>query len=212
MINGAGIYDCGASTRRGRCDQKTQRDLPVLVFPPNKRIRLRFIYAGAHPEMFVSVDEHILRVIEADDCPVWPVPVYRIPINLAQRYSAVLDTSGDSVGDSFYLRAHINTDCLDAPFPDLITQTRLIIRIGEDGQDLGHAIPTSRDWRDRTEGPCTDLDERILEPRVPIAIPEFAETIRYYNSSRIGPLNVSDEAGLAQGVDELLWTVNNITL
>lgn len=36
--------------------------------------------------------------------------------------------------------------------------------------------------------------------------------IRYYNSSRIGPLNVTDQAGLNEGVDELLWTVNNITL
>ncbi|GAA5874036.1 hypothetical protein JCM3774_001590 [Rhodotorula dairenensis] len=211
LINGAGIYDCSLSPRRGRCDQKSQLDLPELVFPPNKRVRLRFIYAGAHPEMFVSVDEHVLQVIEADDSPVWPLPVHRIPINLAQRYSAVLDTSLDSIGDSFYLRAHINTDCLDAPFPDLATQTRLIIRIGDEGQDLGKALPRSRDWNDRTAGPCTDLDERLLEPRVPESLSEFADMIRYFNSSRIGPLNVSDTVGLAQGVDELLWTVNNIT-
>jgi hypothetical protein len=47
---------------------------------------------------------------------------------------------------------------------------------------------------------------------VPESLPEFADMIRYFNSSRIGPLNVTDEAGLAQGVDELLWTVNNVTL
>ncbi|TKA51193.1 hypothetical protein B0A53_05657 [Rhodotorula sp. CCFEE 5036] len=211
LINGAGIYDCSLSRRRGQCDQKSQLDLPELVFPPNKRIRLRFIYAGAHPEIFVSVDGHTLQVIEADDCPVWPLAVHRIPINLAQRYSAILDTSTDSVGDSFYLRAHINTDCLDAPFPDLTTQTRLVIRIGEEGQDLGNALPRTHDWNDRTAGPCTDLDERLLEPRVPESLPEFADMIRYFNSSRIGPLNVTDEAGLAQGVDELLWTVNNVT-
>ncbi|GAA5988033.1 hypothetical protein JCM10908_002035 [Rhodotorula pacifica] len=211
LINGAAIYDCSLSPRQGRCDQKSQLDLPELVFPPNKRVRLRFIYAGAHPEMFVSVDNHVLRVIEADDSPVWPLPVHRIPINLAQRYSAILDTSSDAVGDSFYLRAHINTDCLDAPFPDLTTQNRLVIRIGEEGQNLGTALPRTRDWNDRTIGPCTDLDERLLEPRVAESVPEDADMIRYFNSSRIGPLNTTDQAGLAQGVDELLWTVNNIT-
>ncbi|GAA6020611.1 hypothetical protein JCM8202_006323 [Rhodotorula sphaerocarpa] len=211
LINGAGIYDCSQASRDRACDQKTQRDLPELVFPPNKRIRLRFIYAGAHPEMFVSVDEHVLSVIEADDCPVWPVPVHRIPINLAQRYSAVLDTSKDAVGDTFYLRTHINTECLDAPFPDLITQTRLVIRVGEEGQDLGTELPRSRDWNDPSTGPCTDLDERLLRPRVLEPTPEKPDMIRYYNSSRIGPLNVTDQAGLNEGVDELLWTVNNIT-
>lgn len=50
LINGAGIYDCSQASRDRACDQKTQRDLPELVFPPNKRIRLRFIYAGAHRE------------------------------------------------------------------------------------------------------------------------------------------------------------------
>lgn len=32
----------------------------------------------------------------------------------AQRYSAILDTTGDKVGDSFYLRSQMNTNCLGA--------------------------------------------------------------------------------------------------
>jgi hypothetical protein len=65
------------------------------------------------------VDEHELTVIEADDTPtVASTGVHRIPVNVAQRYSAILDTSGHSVGDSFYLRSTINTACFgSSPSP-----------------------------------------------------------------------------------------------
>jgi hypothetical protein len=65
---------------------------------------------------WLSVDEHELTIIEADDTAVNPSPpVHRIPINVAQRYSAILNTTGDKVGDTFYLRSTINTACFGTP-------------------------------------------------------------------------------------------------
>ncbi|GAA5822623.1 hypothetical protein JCM3770_000134 [Rhodotorula araucariae] len=206
LINSHGIYNCSMSIRDGRCDQKRQHDLPGLLFPPDKKIRLRFIHAGAHPVIFASVDEHELRVIEADDTGVFGPAVHRIALNVAQRYSAVLDTSFNDVGDSFYLRAEINTGCLGAPFDDLDPQARMSIRIGEKGDDFDDRLPSTRDWSDSSTGNCTDLDESLLHPRIVRHVPDSADQISFFNSSRIGSLTATGGTS-----DILEWTLNNIT-
>ncbi|BGP40987.1 hypothetical protein JCM10450v2_004993 [Rhodotorula kratochvilovae] len=206
LVNGHGVYNCSLSTRDGRCDQKRQRDLPELVFPPDKKIRLRFIHAGAHPVIYASVDEHELRVIEADDTGVFGPAVHRIALNVAQRYSAVLDTTFNDPGDSFYLRAEVNTGCLGAPFDDLNPQARMVIRIGEKGDELGDDLPTTRDWSDPSTGNCTDLDESLLSPRIVRHVPDSADQISFFNSSNVGPIFATGNS-----TDIFEWTLNNIT-
>ncbi|GAA6051992.1 hypothetical protein NBRC10513_002608 [Rhodotorula toruloides] len=164
LVNGAAIYNCRFAEPGLTGEQKAQRDMPELRFPPDARVRLRFVNAGAHPVNWVSVDEHELYIIEADNTPTLPVPVHRISVNVAHRYSGVLLTSGRRIGDSFYLRAQINTACFGAGFPDLDPQTPLIFRIADEGHRLAKTLPRSRDWNDPTTGNCTDLDERLLEP------------------------------------------------
>jgi len=113
LINGQGIYNCSLSPRTSStCTQRRQLNLPELVFPPDSRIRLRVIHSGAHPVIYTSVDEHSLEVIEADDTAVFGPSFHRVALNVAQRYSVLLDTSFDSHGDAFYLRAEVNTGCL----------------------------------------------------------------------------------------------------
>ncbi|GJN91306.1 hypothetical protein Rhopal_004325-T1 [Rhodotorula paludigena] len=213
LLNGQGTYDCSFAAQRDRCDQKELADLPELRLPADSRIRLRFIHMGAHPVFLVSVDEHELEIIEADDTPVYGPNVHRIPIvrpsqsAYRKRYSAILDTTFHRTGDSFLLRAQVNTDCLGAPFPDLDTQARMVIRIGEDSDRLGNEVPQlSRDWNDPTTVNCTDLDEDLLSPRIVRNPPRFADQISFFNSSRIGSTNVTGDAD-----DILLWTLNNIT-
>ncbi|BGP25451.1 diphenol oxidase [Rhodotorula toruloides] len=203
LVNGAAIYNCRFAERGSTCEQKTQRDMPELRFPPDARVRLRFINAGAHPVNWVSVDEHELYIIEADNTPTLPVPVHRIPVNVAQRYSGVLLTSGHRIGDSFYLRAQINTACFGAGFPDLDPQTRIIIRIADEGHRVARTLPRSRDWNDPTTGNCTDLDERLLEPIVVQHAPRQVNQISFFNSSLIGPLTTTDAAGLSEGISFL---------
>lgn len=50
VINGVGIYNCDFATVNDTCRQLDQLDLPELRFPPNKRVRLRFVHEGAHRE------------------------------------------------------------------------------------------------------------------------------------------------------------------
>lgn len=50
VINGRGLYNCSFAATGQTCNQLTQSDLPELRFPPNKRVRLRFIHEGSHRE------------------------------------------------------------------------------------------------------------------------------------------------------------------
>ncbi|GJN91276.1 hypothetical protein Rhopal_004295-T1 [Rhodotorula paludigena] len=235
LINGHGIYNCSFENVTSACDQKNVANLPELRFAPDQRVRLRFIHMGAHPVFLVSVDKHELEVIEADDTPVFGPSIHRIPINVAQRYSAILDTTFDEVGDSYYLRAQVVESCLGAPFPDLDTQARMVIRIDERGKHdydkgkhgdygnkgkydgkgkhngagdhkLAQPLPTSVDWNDPTNVNCTDLNEDDLSPRVVINVPRSVEQISFFNSSLMGAAVPTGE------IDDLLeFTLNNIT-
>ncbi|BGP17124.1 hypothetical protein JCM10213v2_005136 [Rhodosporidiobolus nylandii] len=183
LLNGYGTYNCSNAAADEPCFQNTQ--LQELVFPPDSLIRLRFIHAGAHPVTFFSVDEHELAVIEADDTPTHPLNVHRIPVNVAQRYSAILNTTGHQVGDTFYLRSQINTGCLGAPFPDLDPQTLIVIRIAneDDGNGFTDARPNTVDWNDATNGTCVDLDESQLVPIIERDAPSTITQISAFNSS-----------------------------
>ncbi|TNY20345.1 Cupredoxin [Rhodotorula diobovata] len=207
LLNGVGLYNCSLAPPGSECNQRSQLDLPELVFPPDQRVRLRFIHAGAHPVILTSVDEHSLKVIEADDTGVFGPSFHRVALNVAQRYSAVLDTSMDSHGDSYYLRADVNTGCLGAPFPDLDPQARMIIRIVDDRKrPPRRTLPSSRDWSDRSSGNCTDLDESLLRPRIVRNVPARAAQISFFNSSLSGGIVAT---GNASNIFE--WRLNNIT-
>ncbi|GAA5921114.1 hypothetical protein JCM6882_006506, partial [Rhodosporidiobolus microsporus] len=197
LLNGYGIYNCSFAADDEPCFQHTE--IKEFVFPPDSLIRLRFINSGAHPMVWFSVDEHELAVVEADDTPVEASLVHRIPVNIAQRYSGILNTTGHQVGDSFYLRSQINLGCLGLPFPDLNPQTLIVIRIGFPDSELGDELPTSQDWNDPTVGACIDLDESALVPLVPIDAPSTVSQISAFNSSFV--------------IDEYFkWTINDVTL
>ncbi|CDR41676.1 RHTO0S06e04126g1_1 [Rhodotorula toruloides] len=100
--------------------------------------------------------------------------------------------------------------CFGADFPDPDPQTRIVIRIADEGHRLARTLPRSREWNDPTTGNWTDLDERLLEPIVVQHAPPQADQISFFNSSRIGPLTTTDEAGLSDGISFLEWTLNNI--
>ncbi|GAA5865276.1 hypothetical protein JCM1840_003973 [Sporobolomyces johnsonii] len=198
LINGRGQWDCSFATTLDTCNELAPLE---FTFPPDQRIRLRFMHVGSHPVFFLSVDEHELTVIEADDTPVEGQPVHRIPINVAQRYSAVLDTTGHSIGDSFYLRADVNTVCLGAEFTDLTVQNLAIIRIAnDDDEPVSTGLPESLDWSDPIVGNCTDLDESLLVPRVVVNPPSQSNQLSIFNTTAV---NTTE--------DVFRWTIDTVT-
>lgn len=77
LINGEGVFNCTLAPLLSKCQQKSPLE---FIFPPGKRIRLRLVNAGTHAMFRVSVDNHMLAVIEADDTPVNGPSVHRVPI------------------------------------------------------------------------------------------------------------------------------------
>ncbi|GAA5871330.1 hypothetical protein JCM3774_000912 [Rhodotorula dairenensis] len=169
--------------------RRIKEDLPFAPSPlsPDNVARALKIPKKQQTPFRVSVDEHELLVIEADDTPVHASPAHRIQINTAQRYSALLSTTGHKKGDSFYLRSQMNTDCLGLPFPDLDPQARVVIRIGNEYDHLGSALPTSVDWNDPTTGACTELEAASLLPLIARRAPSKADHISVFNSSLAVP-------------------------
>ncbi|KAK4702095.1 hypothetical protein P7C70_g4127, partial [Phenoliferia sp. Uapishka_3] len=200
LINSVGIFDCSFAPAGSTCEQKTK---PLeLIYPSNTKIRLRLINAGmiytysshengtidhhasgTHALFRVSADEHTLKVIEADDTPVHGPEVHRVPIYTAQRYSAVLDTAQDKSGDSFFLRAQINTGCFAGNFTDLDPDVKAIIRIADIGTLPSLKTPKTIDWNDALNGTCVDLDDATLVPRIAVDAPRYAGTTDVFNAA-----------------------------
>ncbi|MBW0478935.1 hypothetical protein O181_018650 [Austropuccinia psidii MF-1] len=178
LLNGIGFFDCEKYANGSSC--KTNHNPLELFLFPHQRTRIRLIQGGGHAMFKVSVDNHPLEIIEVDATPIRsPRPVHRINIHNSQRYSMIVDTRNDNVGDSFYLRAAMTTDCFAwlAPGMDTVEgNTALaIFRVVSPPtlqQNTGVALakPTTKDWSDTLNGPCIDLN---LDEVVPMIDPRL---------------------------------------
>ncbi|KAF8717179.1 Ferroxidase laccase, partial [Rhizoctonia solani] len=168
LINGNGIWDCATYGNSSTCFTQTPYEIQVV---PNKKYRFRFINTAAHAMFWVSLDGHTMNITEADDTGIYSEAnsaLHRFKFHNGQRYSAIVDTSVGSVGDSYYLRAQMNTACLTTLPDDFSNTTYAIVRyVEEDGTGAGTTDPTSSDWTDVVSGAeCTDLDTSSLTPIV----------------------------------------------
>ncbi|PLW48883.1 hypothetical protein PCASD_02822 [Puccinia coronata f. sp. avenae] len=173
LLNGIGFFNCEKYGDGKPC--KTNRNPLEIRVPPKQRSRIRLIQAGSHALFKVSVDDHPLEVIEADATPVQSsTPFHRINLHNAQRYSVIIDTRADKEGDSFYLRASMDTDCFAwlAPGMDTVegntalAVVRVSSRPAEKDDRSRVPRPTTKDWTDTLNGPCVDSDQTKLSPRI----------------------------------------------
>jgi FtsP/CotA-like multicopper oxidase with cupredoxin domain len=165
LINGHGVYNCSAlsSTNTDNC---TTVNPPEFTLEPNAKTRFRLINGGSHVQFYFSVDEHTLNVVEADGTAVSDTSaVHRVPIHNGQRYSAVIDTNVGSAGDSYWMRAEIDTNCIAAIDSTLNTTAFAIVRYGSTNS-TNTSDPTSSDWNDVLGDECIDFDDADLVPLV----------------------------------------------
>ena len=91
-----------------------------MQVPINKKIRFRIINIGSHGESYpqtwlmvenyvVSIDDHMMEVVEADDTPVHGPNVKHVQIGPAQRYSVVVNTDQGKAGQGFWMRTGTDT-------------------------------------------------------------------------------------------------------
>ncbi|MBW0501215.1 hypothetical protein O181_040930 [Austropuccinia psidii MF-1] len=190
LLNGVGFFDCEKYAPNEPC--VTRHELLEITVKPKSRTRIRLINSGSRTLFKVSVDNHLLEVIEADATPVISrTPIQRLQIHNGERYSIIIDSHSDNEGDSFFLRAAIDTDCLSWLAPGIDTvegnTARLIVRVSNDMNYAGgssyKALPSSRDWNSSTGGECFDLDGTILTPRIK---PRYLNTVKgrvFFNTS-----------------------------
>ncbi|CAE6524257.1 unnamed protein product [Rhizoctonia solani] len=138
---------------------------------PNKKYRFRLINTAAHAMFWVSLDGHTFNVTEADDTGVYSEAnsaLHRLKFHNGQRYSVIVETSVGSVGDSYWMRAQMNTACLTTLPDDFANTTYAIVRyVEEDGTGASTTDPTTSDWTDVVSGAeCIDLDTSSLTPIV----------------------------------------------
>lgn len=84
LINGEQTYNCSKSIRKITCDP-AKGTRPRYSLDPTKQHRLRLVNTGSLAVMHFSVDEHLLRVIEADGTDIEPVVTKELPIAPGQR-------------------------------------------------------------------------------------------------------------------------------
>lgn len=156
-------YDCQ--------DNSTQA---TFVVTPNKRYRFRLINVGAFGEFQFSVDNHTLTVIEADSTLVEPVAINRLPINIAQRYSVILNAN--QTATNYWIRAWMNTYCFsDDNAPILNNDVRALLTYTNTTD-----VPTeSADWASAVDIVCEDLVTAALVPLAvtPAPTPDVAYTV-----------------------------------
>ncbi|PLW08513.1 hypothetical protein PCASD_21949 [Puccinia coronata f. sp. avenae] len=136
---------------------------------------VKLIGAGSHALFRFSVDEHTLNVTEADSTGVvGPTAIHRVPFHNGERYSVIIDTSRDSIGSTFYLRAVMDTDCFAWLAPGITGKAgtalgiiRIVDPVTPSPTNSNDALPTTQDWSDSLGGACLDLDVSTMRPLVP---------------------------------------------
>ncbi|KAI9619950.1 hypothetical protein H4Q26_013931 [Puccinia striiformis f. sp. tritici PST-130] len=170
LVNGIGYFDCNNAPANATCT--TPNNNFTFDVSVGTKTRFRLIGAGSHALFRFSVDEHILNVTEADSTGVvGPTAIHRVPFHNGQRYSVIIDTSQDTVGSTFNLRAVMDTDCLAPGITGRAGTALGVIRIVDPNNppssDSDVAIPTTSDWSDTLGGACLDLDPSTMRPLVP---------------------------------------------
>lgn len=114
LINGHGRYPCANTTLP--CDPQKQHP-PVFKVERGKRYRVRMINTSAMAVFFFSIEGHVLHVIEVDGVDTVKVPLNRIPIAPAQRYSAIVEMNGNS--DEYRILAEISDAMYNFDAPNI---------------------------------------------------------------------------------------------
>ncbi|OQO08544.1 hypothetical protein B0A48_06414 [Cryoendolithus antarcticus] len=187
LINGKGVRDCSDFPDR-KCDNMAATvGMPRIKLDRNKSHRLRIINVGAFAEFQFQIDEHEMAVTEVDGTDVHPVSYHRLNINPAQRYSVVISSDVTS-SDAFWMRARMITTCFtDAP--KTMQADALAVVAYEDAKV---SDPTSKDWEERLEQECRDMNTTDLVPVEAMVAPSEPDAAFYLRSNfEIGAYRLS---------------------
>ncbi|KAK9377146.1 Cupredoxin [Lipomyces chichibuensis] len=128
-------------------------------FVRGKKYRLRVINAAAFAEINVSLDRHVLRVIEADSSETESTDVHFAPIAPGQRYSFIVTAESSGPVSQVTLRADMNTNCFNYRNPTLDPEIRALVNLVDDSSSI---VKRATIWLRSLF--CRDLDPNLLVP------------------------------------------------
>ncbi|KAK7903304.1 hypothetical protein LTR67_001322 [Exophiala xenobiotica] len=159
LIQGTNFFNCSSLDANSGYSCSDNSSRAIFTVEQGKRYRYRLINTGAFATFEFSVDNHPLSIIEADGTVTELLPVHRLDIAVAQRYSVIL-TANQSSSSNYWMRAQMNTYCFADDNPVLDADVRALVTYtnSTDG-------PTkSVDWKDALDVTCIGLNASLLTP------------------------------------------------
>ncbi|RUS16125.1 multi-copper oxidase [Endogone sp. FLAS-F59071] len=157
LINGLNSFNCSLAPSGSTCTPNSPK--ASFSFVEGKRYRLRIINTSAFSVFTFSIDNHTMTVIEADGTDVHPVQVNSLPINVAQRYSVIVNANQQPA--EYFMRAELETSC----YPVLAPQLEAVVQgtILYVGAKAG-LVSTGVTGGSENVTECQDFDPKLLKP------------------------------------------------
>ncbi|CAG8770841.1 12671_t:CDS:2, partial [Gigaspora rosea] len=189
LINGKNSYNCSFAPS-GSSNCVSNATLAQFNFVQGKRYRIRIINNSAFTAFVFSIDGHSMNIIEVEGMITQNHTVHRLPINVGQRYSAIV--TADNPGQ-FWMRAEMETKCYNYVSPGLNPLIKAIVTYNNSTDP-----PSSTAWNENVTD-CVDFNASDLKPyntqNVPDANLNFTITIEFYKDKKtnitLGTLNNS---------------------
>ncbi|GAB5593874.1 hypothetical protein Unana1_08774 [Umbelopsis nana] len=170
LIGGTGSNGCTGYVPPGTACNANASTISYK-FTPGKRYKLRLINTSAFGNFWFSIDNHTMSVVEADGTDLTPEHVHRLPINVGQRYSVIVQANQKA--QKYYMRAQMDQACLD--LGEVIAKQSLALApVVYDGG--ASTFNGSVDWSDQLVD-CQDLDYTLLRPYRAQAAPTASEQV-----------------------------------
>ncbi|KAF7730288.1 hypothetical protein EC973_002531 [Apophysomyces ossiformis] len=133
---------------------------------PGETVLLRFINAGALVDLDISIDQHSMKVVEADGLYLaHPQTVETLHLSVGQRYSVLVNVTQDA-----WIRAtRLNTD-------EMMQQSiegRAVLKYNASSSSSS-SLPSSTRWENGTA-----LDEKALSPMDSFNPPKSTRQLRF---------------------------------
>ncbi len=164
LVAGYGTGTCDGLPKDIPCDGG---QLFNFTFEPSKRYRIRVINTGALAGFSFSVDSHPLTLIEADATEVEPQRLSSFEVQVAQRYSVLIDTNQPP--GAYFIRGTIDDDMLGYDNPALNQDQRALMRYSN-----APSSAVANDTAPTLPGNLTSLDTDTLRPVVAVQAPQAA--------------------------------------
>ncbi|KAJ4473007.1 multicopper oxidase-domain-containing protein [Lentinula aciculospora] len=142
LTNGQQAFNCSKSIAKIICDPRKGRT-PTFRLHPQHRNVIRAINPGSIAEIHLSLDSHVLRVVEADGTQIQPVLVKELRIAPGQRYAVEVIPVDEDESREFWLRQRVNYEDFRYPNVALDLESKSIITYGS---LRGSSLPNSHSW------------------------------------------------------------------